>query len=103
MRRILLASLVCAALAAGGSAFAVETGPAPNTDKTTSAPSTKHTATAKATAKPKKRPVPISAAIETTPSTQLPLGSAPTAPSPSEQHSWTGVYAGGGAGMVAGK
>ena len=99
MRRILLGSLVCAALAAGGSAFAVEAGSAPNTDKTTSAPSTKHTATAK----PKKRPVPISAAIETTPSTQLPLGSAPTAPPPSEQHSWTGVYVGGGGGIGAGK
>jgi hypothetical protein len=96
MRRIVLAGVVFAALAGGGSAFAVEAGSAPGADKATSVPSSKQTASTK----PKKRPVPLSAAIEATPATQLPLGSAHTPP-PSTQPSWTGVYIGVGGGIGA--
>ncbi|THD72441.1 MAG: hypothetical protein E7813_04035 [Bradyrhizobium sp.] len=100
MRRILLGSLVFAALTAGGSAVAVEAGSAPGADKATAVPSTKHTATTK----PRKRPMPLSAPIGTTPTTQLPLGPADhAAPPPSTEHSWTGVYVGGGGGIGAGK
>jgi hypothetical protein len=96
MRRLFLGSLVFVALAAAGSAFAIEAGSTPGADKAASVPSSKQTASTK----PKKRPVPLSAAIEATPTSQLPLGSV-HAPSPSTQPSWTGVYVGVGGGIGA--
>ena len=100
MRRILLGGLIFAALAGRGGAVAVEAGSAPGADKATAVPSTKHTATSR----PRKRPMPLSTAIETTLTTQLPLGPADhTAAPPSTEHSWTGVYVGGGGGIGAGK
>jgi hypothetical protein len=94
MRRLFLGSLLFAALA--GSAFAIEAGSAPGPDKAASVPSSKQTASTK----PKKRPVPLSAAMEATPTTQLPLGSVHPPP-PSTQPSWTGVYVGVGGGIGA--
>jgi hypothetical protein len=98
MRRLFLASLMFAALAAAGSAFATEAGSsAPGADKIAPVPSSKQTASTK----PKKQqPVPLSAAMEATPTAQLPLGSVHTPP-PSTQPSWTGVYVGVGGGIGA--
>ena len=97
MRRVILGSLVFAALAGGCSAFAIEAGSAPGADKPASVPSSKQTASTKPK---KKQPVPLSAAIGATPTTQLPLGSVHTPP-PSTQPSWTGVYVGVGGGIGA--
>jgi hypothetical protein len=93
MRGLFLGSLVFAALAAGNSAFAVETGPAANS--AAPAPSSKQAANPKS----KKRTVPLSAAFEAT-RTELPAASIQPRQSPSQQPTWTGIY--GGVGGSAG-
>jgi hypothetical protein len=93
MRHIFLGSLVFATLAAGSGAFAIEAGSA--ADNASSAPSGKHPASPK----PKKRPVPLSAAFEATRTTELPAEPIQPRQSPSTKPSWTGTYVGVGAGV----
>jgi hypothetical protein len=97
MRRLFLGSLLSAALATGGSAFAIEAGSAPGA--VSAAPPGKQAAHPK----PKKRPTPLSAeaAREAARATELSAasihsGQSRSAPRSSTQPSWTGTYVGVG-------
>jgi hypothetical protein len=100
MRRVFLRCLVFAALAAAGSAFAIEAGSAPGADKATPVPSSKQTASTKPK---KKQPLPFSAAFEATRTTELPAASIHAREQPSTQSTWTGIYVGGGVGAGVAK
>jgi hypothetical protein len=98
MRRLILASLVFAALAAGGNAFAGDPGSPSAADKAPSASPGKQAATAKST----RRAVPLSAAMaaEAARGSELPVTSThEKQPSSSTQPSWTGFQIGVGAGV----
>jgi hypothetical protein len=102
MRRLMLGSLVFAALAAGGSAYAVDAGSAPAADKAPSASSGKQTSTAKS----KRQAVPLSAAMAAEAARASELPTAPIhegQPSSSTQPSWTGFHIGVGVGAGASK
>jgi hypothetical protein len=96
MRRILLASLVFATLAAGSGAFAIEAGPAAG-----AAPAKKQSADRK----PKKPPLPLSAATarDAARATDLPAAPVRNGQSPPSTQSWTGTYVGVGAGAGGSK
>jgi hypothetical protein len=91
MRRVVLGSLVVAALAASNVAAAVEAGSVPGADNGPSAPSGKQTKSTK----PKRTAMPLSA--YDTRSTELPTAS--IQPRQVPQSSWTGTYVGVGAGV----
>jgi hypothetical protein len=97
MRRVVLGSLVVAALAASSAglsgALAVEAGSPPGADN---APSSKQTRSTK----PKRMAVPLSA--YDTRSTELPAASIHPKQAPPPQSSWTGTYIGVGAGAGVG-
>jgi hypothetical protein len=101
MRRIFLGSLVIAVFATGGSAFAVDSGSTSGAVGDPSTPPVKQATSAK----PKKPPVPLSAAFEAARSTELPTASTQTRQQPSSaQPLWTGTYVGvsGGGGFDSG-